>query len=301
MNGGPNITSLSVIGLGSPMSDNLTIGFDPRFTGPQRTAVFSEMLSALRRTAGERRCQLLAVKSIDGLAREMDDALNEHDFNCVTSVPLVMLDLPFTSLEAYFNSLPSKTASYLRRKYRTASDLRMQHIDDISGYETEIYRLFRSTLEQSSVSYGNFQELHEDYFANVVRGLGSNAKVILAWHGAQLVGFQFFIVSNRRIVAKQIGMAYPVARKLNLYFVSWIELIKYAISMRVPTIEMGATTYATKLLFGGYLERRSLFYRFRRDISNRLLHPMAPMFDFEGNDPELKQLSPRHLQNMRGI
>jgi hypothetical protein len=56
---------------------------------------------------------------------------------------------------------------------------------------------------------------------------------------------------------------------------------------------MGGTTYATKLLFGGHLERRWLYFRWREDWTNSLLRPLAPMFDFERNDPELKQLKTR--------
>jgi hypothetical protein len=53
---------------------------------------------------------------------------------------------------------------------------------------------------------------------------------------------------------------------------------------------MGATTYATKLLFGGYLERRWLHFRFRGALANMALSPAAPLFDFERNDPELQKL-----------
>ena len=61
---------------------------------------------------------------------------------------------------------------------------------------------------------------------------------------------------------------------------------------------MGATTYATKLLFGGHLERRWLHFRFRGSLSNRLLSPVAPLFDFERNDPELGKLDPAAKADM---
>ena len=56
---------------------------------------------------------------------------------------------------------------------------------------------------------------------------------------------------------------------------------------------MGATTYATKLLFGGTLSQRWLSFRFRGDVANFALQPLAPLFDFERNDPELKALRAR--------
>jgi len=72
--------------------------------------------------------------------------------------------------------------------------------------------------------------------------------------------------------------------------VNWLKLIEFAIQHRIPSVEMGATTYATKLLFGGYLERRWLHFRFRSGLWNRVFDPLTPLFDFEKNDPELKKL-----------
>ena len=47
---------------------------------------------------------------------------------------------------------------------------------------------------------------------------------------------------------------------------------------------------ATKLLFGGYLDARLLYFRFRNPIWNSILSPLASFFDFERNDPELQKL-----------
>ena len=86
---------------------------------------------------------------------------------------------------------------------------------------------------------------------------------MLCWQGEELLSFQLFLVGRDRVLAKQIGMKYPQGRELNLYFINWLKLIEFAIERRIPCVEMGATTYATKILFGGYLERRWLHFRFR--------------------------------------
>jgi hypothetical protein len=122
--------------------------------------------------------------------------------------------------------------------------------------------------------------------------MGDKAQLMLCWQGEELLSFQLFLVGRDRVLAKQIGMQYPQGRELNLYFVNWLKLIEFAIEHRIPSVEMGATTYATKLLFGGYLERRWLHFRFRGGIWNQVLNPVAPLFDFEKNDPELKKLDP---------
>ena len=55
-------------------------------------------------------------------------------------------------------------------------------------------------------------------------------------------------------------------------------------------IEMGATTYAAKLLFGGHLERRWLFFRCRWPIATAAIRPFLWLCDFERNDPQLRKL-----------
>ncbi|HJU31720.1 MAG TPA: GNAT family N-acetyltransferase, partial [Hyphomicrobiaceae bacterium] len=250
------------------------------------------LLEHLGHLARSGKSALIAVKSLDRSAEVLSEPLRRNGYKCVTSVPLAMLDLPYRSLDDYLDSLPRKTGSYLRRKLRSAKDVRIEYRSSIAGLEAEIAELFANTLKQSRVDYGEFEKLDPDYFPTVVHGMGDKAQLMLCWQDDELLSFQLFLVGRDRVLAKQIGMKYPQARDLNLYFVNWLKLIEFAIEHRIPSVEMGATTYATKLLFGGYLERRWLHFRFRGALPNRVLDPVAPLFDFEKNDPELEKLDP---------
>jgi predicted N-acyltransferase len=254
-------------------------------------AVFDGLLGHLAREARLCGSALLAVKSLDRSAEALQMPLRRHGYRCVTSVPLAMLDLPYRSLDHYLDSLPDKTGAYFRRKMRSAKQVRIEYRGSAAGLETRLAELFDSTLRQSKVDCGDFERLDCDYFSRVVHGMGEKARLMLCWRDQELLSFQLFLVGPDRVLAKQIGMQYPEARELNLYFVNWLKLIEFAIEHRIPCVEMGATTYATKLLFGGYLERRWLHFRFRGAIANRLLGPAAPLFDFERNDPELQKLA----------
>jgi len=99
------------------------------------------------------------------------------------------------------------------------------------------------------------------------------------------------MIGRHAVHAKGIGMRYPEAREHNLYFLNWKEMMEDALRRGVPRISMSGTTYATKLLIGGKLERRWIFFRFRSAILNRIMPLLAPAFDFERNDPELRELN----------
>lgn len=289
----PRLVSLPVIGMGSPMSDNCTIGFAPGLSDAQRNQAFDAMLARIEAAAAEEKSALIAVKSVDEQAEKLQPSFAAHGYNRVTSVPLVMLELPFESLEAYLASLPGKTRGYLKRKMRAGAQVRTEYRTSLDGLEMQVFGMFQDTLKQSKVDYGEFEQLAPDYFPRVLAGLGERAQLALSWHGQDLIGFQLSLIGERRIVTKHIGMTYPQAREFNLYFLNWMQLIEFAIGRGIPSVEMGATTYATKLLFGGQLARRWLYFRFRGEIANRVLRPLAPLFDFERNDPELKTLGER--------
>jgi predicted N-acyltransferase len=295
----PRLVSFPVIGLGSPMSDNCALGFAPELEIGDRAAVFDRMLGALAAESRAAKSALIAVKSLDATAEPLELVLRGHGYNRVTSVPLVMLDLSARTLDDYLDDLPEKTGSYLRRKMRAASKVRIEYRASTEGVEQRLYELLENTLQQSKVDHGDFEKLHPAYFSQVVHGLGERAKLMLCWRDDVLLSFQLFLVGRDRVLAKQIGMKYPEARELNLYFVNWLKLVEFAIEHRIPAVEMGATTYHTKLLFGGYLDRRYLHYRFRGGVANRILKPLAPFFDFERNDPELQRLDPEHKREMQ--
>jgi hypothetical protein len=286
----PRLVSLPVIGIGSPSSDTCSIGFEPSLGAAERRLAFDAMLTRIQALADEERTALVAVKGLDDIAESLDDTCRVHRFTRVTSVPLAILDLPFTTTEAYLASLPGKTRGYLKRKQRAAAHVRSEYVTSLAGLEDRIFALFQGTLAQSKVDYGDFEQLTPDYFPRVLAALGEGAQCQLWWQGEELLGFQMSLVGERAIVTKHIGMKYPQARELNLYFLAWLGMIDYAIARGIPRVDMGATTYQTKLLFGAHLSKRWLYFRFRGDIANVLLQPLAPFFDFERHDPELKAL-----------
>jgi hypothetical protein len=289
----PRLVSVPVIGIGSPMSDGCSIGFLPGLGRERRRQLFSAMLDAIREEGCARRNALLSVKSIGPEVEEFHDCLTEHGYARVTSVPVVKLPLPFGSLDEYLAALSRRISSYFKRKLRTLPKLRIEYRTSIEGLEHKIYGLFVGTLAQSKVDYGTFGQLDPAYFGKVISELGGRAQLMLCWHENELLGFTLFLIGDNQIIDAQIGMKYPEAREYNVYFIIWLKVIEFAIERRIPLLEMGATTYATKLLFGGHLERRWLYFRFSEDWANRLFRPLAPMFDFERNDPELRQLRAR--------
>ena len=159
--------------------------------------------------------------------------------------------------------------------------------NDLGENAPELNALFQSTLASSRVDYGNFGPVHADYFASVLRAMPGRARIMLYKVEGRLLGFQLYILGQRAAYAKGIGLKYPEARDHNLYFLAWKAIIEDCFRLSIPRISMGGTTFATKLLMGGQLQRRWIFFRLRNPLLNRLTNQLAPAFDFESSDPEL--------------
>jgi hypothetical protein len=293
----PALVSMRVMGLGSPLTDHCHIGFHPDLTAQQRDEVLTALLDGLSAQAKREKVPLLAAKALTSVQSEaLEPVFKQRAFTRVTSIPVVMLSLPFRNEARYFSSLPPRTASYLRRKFRPLEKLRIEYRTSIAGLEEEINTLYRATLAQSPVDYGEFGHVHEEHFSKVLANMGDKAQVMLTWLDGELLSFQLFVVGERDIVAKCIGMRYPQAKDYNLYFINWLMMIRFALEHDKSRICMGGTTYHTKMLFGGVIEKRWIHFRFRNPIRNAILPWLAPAFDFEKNDPELQAMATQQAQ-----
>jgi hypothetical protein len=286
----PRAISRTVMGLGSPMSDSFSFGLAPRLTPTERQQAVSELLDCLRMRAKLDRTSVLAIKSLGDQAAEFDTCIARAGYHRVTNLPIVALPTKFNSFDDYLQGLPKKTRGYLRRKMRPLSELRIDIRSSATGLESQLFAMFEDTRRQSKGSYGEFDGLHPEVFDRMLRGLGDQSSVMLCWRGDELMSFLFMLTGKERIIGKYVGMQYPAARELNLYFIMALKMIELAIERRASVVEMGVTTYATKLLFGGHLERRWLYFRFMSPLQHAIISPLAFLFDFERNDAELRRL-----------
>ena len=288
----PRLVQLPVMALGSPLLDRCDLGFARDADPAERANLMRSMLDALRQKAAAERIPLLGLKDVsDADAQAFEAPLSESGFARMTNVPMTYIDLPFRNEDAYFAHLPEKTSSYLRRKLRTLSRIKVEYRSSVEGLEEQLHALYQSTRTNSRVQYGDFDELHPRYFQSVLESCGDRARLMLCWSGDTLVSFQLFMDGEEEVVAKFIGMRYPEARELNLYFINWIMMFRHAIERGIWRVRMGNTSYSVKLLLGGHLEKSWIFFRHLNPAVNWVFHRAAPMMDYEKNDPELRQLA----------
>jgi hypothetical protein len=294
----PKLVSLPVMGLGSPLADRCHIGFDPGLKDAERVHAAKALLDGLDAYAGADGVPLLAIKDLAGQeAAIMHEPLLAEGYSRIAGLPVAVLELPFKSDQDYIASLSANNRSTLRRKLKSAGDVRVELVRSIAGLEDKIFALYESTRANSRFDYGDFEQLSPEYFKLTMQGLGERGACILCWVGDELLAFKLLFIEKHRVIDKFFGMRYPAGRQHNLFFLSWMRAIQFCIEHGITTYQSGQTAYEQKVRLGSRLDNLWVYFRHRGRMSNRIFKTFAPLVAFDRMDPELIQIRKRTARN----
>ncbi|MFM9940273.1 MAG: GNAT family N-acetyltransferase [Hyphomicrobiaceae bacterium] len=290
----PRLVGLPVMGLGSPLADRCHLGFDPDLSSPERAATMAALLQGLEHHAATERVPLLAIKDLaDRETAPISAAIAEAGFSRIASLPVCVLDLPFKTEAEYVQSLSANNRSTLRRKLKASPKVQLETVRSIAGLEDEIFALYEETRRNSRFDYGDFEQLSPAYFRNVMAGLGDRAACILCRVDGQLLAFKLMFIEDDRIIDKFWGMRYPIGRDYNLFFLAWMEGVRFALAHGSTKFQSGQTAYAQKVKLGSRLDRLWVYFKHRGRVTNRVFRTFAPLIAFDKMDPELKEIRKR--------
>jgi predicted N-acyltransferase len=287
----PRLVSVPVVGMGSPLTEECPVGIDPGLSPRDRSIVFTALLAALEAHAGAHGIPLLAVKDLSETTADWATApLESSGFTGVATLPVATLNLPFADEEAYLASLSASMRSDLRKKLRRAGAVAIEVRDTIDGLEDEIVALFKETRAHRKADYGAFDEVPAQYFAEVMRAMPDRARMMLTRVDGKLASFNLFLIEDRRIIGKYVGLNYALAREHNLYFVNWMATVRLAIERGIPWLQTGHTSYQQKVRLGCRLKRSTIWFKYRNPLINPLFKLFGPRMAFDRMDPDLAVL-----------
>ncbi|MEZ5817678.1 MAG: GNAT family N-acetyltransferase [Hyphomicrobiaceae bacterium] len=291
----PRVVAHPVMGLGSPLADRCHLGFDPDLSHSEREQALTALLQGLDEKAAREGVRILAIKDLaDREAQPIDGVLQGAGFSRIAGLPVSVLDLPFTSEADYIRSLSANNRSVLRRKLKTAGPVALETVTSIAGLEDEIYSLYEETRANSRFDYGDFEQLSPRYFRDVVAALGpERAALILARVDGRLLAMKLLFIEKDRIIDKFWGMRYPAGREHNLFFVAWMEGVRFALAHGARRYQSGQTAYAQKMKLGSRLDPMWVYFRHRWPVVNRIFRRAAPLIAFDKMDPELADIRKR--------
>ncbi|MDX2159444.1 MAG: GNAT family N-acetyltransferase [Hyphomicrobiaceae bacterium] len=298
----PRLVAHPVMGLGSPLADRCHLGVDASLEPGRRQRAVAALLTGLDAKAKAEGVRILAVKDLaDREAAPLHDTLLAAGFARIAGLPVCVLDLPFKDEPAYIQSLSANNRSVLRRKLKTAGPVVLETVTDIAGLEDEIFSLYEETRANSRFDYGDFEQLSPAYFRECVAALGpGRAAVILARVDGRLLAMKLLFIENDRIIDKFWGMRYPAGRDHNLFFVCWMEGVRFALRHGARQYQSGQTAYAQKVKLGSRLDPMWVYFRHRWPLVNRVFRRVAPLLAFDKMDPELAEIRKREPRRFSG-
>ena len=251
------------------------------------------LAEALEEFARTERIGLLAFKDFPAASRKTLSCLERIGYVRLAGFPSLAIDLNFSSFEEYMMTRLSKvTRKTLRRKFRVADGasppLTLEVLFDVERQINEIYPLYLAVAQQSDV---RFEVFTREYFIEAPRLAPGRFRYFIWRRAGRVVAFSFCTIWNGTIYDNDIGFDYTVAHELNLYYVTFRDLLNWALSHGLRRYASAPFNYDPKLHLRLELQPVDIYVKHISHMLNPLVKAFAPAFEPARSDPTLR----RHL------
>ena len=223
----------------------------------------AQLAQQLRASAGRK--MLTIVKDLpqsspllsdedNAFSKAVFEALKQQGFIAVEGQALAYVPITFASLDEYLAGLSKSRRSNLKRKLKSRAQLSIERIPSGSAFASdervdEYYALFDAVYAQSEI---HFDKLTRAFFAGLLRD-EANAGIVFEYRAIEngaLMGWNLCFEQGGKLIDKYIGLSYPAAREANLYFVSWMVNLEYAVERGLTHYVAGWTDPEVKAQLG---------------------------------------------------
>lgn len=224
-------------------------------------------LPALLKAGWSSRFPLLVIKDIpqrSALLSEVENlradelvlACEAQGYLLLEGQALAYVTVDFADVSTFLDRLSSSRRKNLRRKMRSLDRLEVTRVptgDARFADERTIDQYFALYLGVFAQSETQFDRLSRDFLSSLLRD-DRNGGLVFEYRrrGASesLVCWNLCFVAAGKLVDKYIGLSYPAARELNLYFVSWMVNLDFAAKAGLSHYVAGWTDPRVKAQLG---------------------------------------------------
>jgi hypothetical protein len=261
----PSLFQPRILGVGLLVGESSEIGMDPQIDAGTLESAFKMAFDALQRLAAELKSDIVALYNFSHYSGLPAEVLNTfHRAKCQSCA---RMPIDFKNLEEFLARLSRAARKDLRRKMRTAPEVRVIRTRNISPFLDRIYNLYRATVERSPMAFGAHNRLFFEKICERVPG----AEYTLYFVREELAAFNLLVVKQEAMVDKNFCMDYELGRKYNLYVLSWLENIRTCVERGIPLYDAGQGVEKTKAHLGAALIPMYLLFKHRQPVIHRFL------------------------------
>jgi len=252
---------------------------------------------ALEKYAGSVGIRLVGFKDFPARMRSDLSSLNQAGYVRVTGFPSLILDLNFASFEEYaIKQLSRATRKNLRRKFRAADAvspaISFEVWTDAEQIIDEIYPLYLAVAETSAIQFEIFTR---EYFLEAGRSAPGKFRYFIWRQGSRAVAFSFCTIWDGTLYDNDIGLDYSVAYELNLYYVTFRDLLNWALVNGLRRYASAPFNYDPKLRLRLEPQEVDVYVKHTSPWVNPFIKAFARVFEPARTDPVLR----RHLHLFR--
>jgi len=213
------------------------------------------------------------------------EALREAGFVLLEGMPLAWVAIDFESVDEYLSRLSASRRKDIRRKLRARDglDIRCLETGDAWFDEAAVRRCHELYLNVHAQSQVHFDLLTGDYLRALLQDRDSSGRMFLYFEADTLIGWNLCYLYEGKLVDKYVGFLYPQARERNLYFVSWMHNLQYALDQGLGHYVAGWTDSRIKRYLGASITPTWHAVRARNPLLRAVLRRCAYLFQGEAD------------------
>ena len=258
---------------------------------------------ALRDFARKHGARLVVWKDMPARYRDALRVLNDPPAECahVASMPATRLPLSYASFDDYLaQRLSHATRKNLRRKFRHAAalapSLRMTVTNDLGDAVDEALALYEQVLARSRM---RFERLNKTFLQQLTARMGDRVRFFLWRSEGRLVAFSLCFVHEGVLYDEYLGLDYSVALDLHLYFLTFRDILTWAIAQGLTAYHSTPLSYEPKLHLGFDLLPLDLYFAIPMPGLNRLARPFLTRASPTQAEPALARFENAHAMSPR--
>lgn len=192
----------------------------------------------------------------------------------IASMPATRMDFDFATFDEYLERRLSRvTRKSIRRKYKAVADappITMTVTNTLGEHMDEALALYEQVFARSALQ---FEHLNREFIQQLSDRVPERVRYFLWRQEGRLVAFSLCLVHDGIIYDEYLGLDYRVAFDLHLYFVTFRDVLTWALSQGLKSYCSTPLSYDPKFHLGFDLAPLDLYFALPWPWMNVLAQP----------------------------
>ena len=287
----PNFLKLKTLMVGATVGE----GHLGAASDPDRAWLGEALHEVVGDYARECKASMIVLKDFHSSYRNHLAPFSNNGYSRVPSMPGVKLDLDFASFDEYMTLRLSKaTRKSLRRKFKKAAagaPIEMEVLCNVGHLIDEIYPLYDAVFERAEF---RFEKLTKEYLLEIGEKMPDRVRFFIWRKAGRIIAFNLCFVHGDMLYDGVLGLDYSVAIDLHLYFITWRDIIQWALRNNIKRYYSGPLNYDSKRHFRCDLVPLDLYVFHTSRWFNPIFRRLVKWLEPTRHDPSIQLFKNAH-------